>query len=362
MEKRKKYAGITPHENGQWRLNVRIRVHGKIQAKKEIFTGTLERARGRAAELKKEIWKSCGSLKDTTTLSTFKDVAGVYMSGRQFSPSHVAKINTIISDLGSIPLNVFPDRFKQYLLLRRREPSKTTGRQRSNADNNRRVEIVRAAFSVAVSQELLEKNPITKAKFPRLKEIPRDVSISELDRQRLLNVIDGEASHLSAVVRFALQVPCRRSELINMRREDLDMFNNCIRVRNGTTKNDAGTWKPIPPGMKDYFRNIPAGCPWLFYRQDADGTFHPLGDFKRAWKRCRRLAGLPDLRVHDTRHFSATELVNNGTPEQVVMQVAGWKTNMLKNYYNRNPQKALELVQFSRNCEPLCEPFVSSAM
>jgi integrase len=87
-----------------------------------------------------------------------------------------------------------------------------------------------------------------------------------------------------------------------------------------------------------------------------------LGDFKRAWNRCKRLAGISGLKFHDTRHISATELINNGTPEQVVMQVAGWKTNMLKNYYHRNPQKALELVRFSGKREDQCEDLKTAMM
>jgi integrase len=71
-----------------------------------------------------------------------------------------------------------------------------------------------------------------------------------------------------------------------------------------------------------------------------------LGDFKTAWKRCLRLAGIRDFHFHDTRHISASNLLDNGTPEQVVMQVAGWKTNMLRTYYHRSGKKALDLVRF----------------
>ncbi len=159
-----------------------------------------------------------------------------------------------------------------------------------------------------------------------------------------------EAPHLKAVVRFALQVPCRKSELVGMTVDDLDLFNNVIRVRNGETKNGAGLWKPIPPDMREYFRSIPVGCKYLFYRQDKNG-YHSLGDFKKAWKRCLNIAGVNNFRFHDTRHCSASMLVDNGTPEQVVMSIAGWKTNMLRVYYNREPKKTLDLVRFTRQCD-----------
>jgi len=79
--------------------------------------------------------------------------------------------------------------------------------------------------------------------------------------------------------------------------------------------------------------------------------FVGLGDFKKAWETIRERAGLPHIHFHDTRHVSATNLVDNGTPERVVMTIAGWKTNMLATYYHRAPKRALELVCFERKCE-----------
>jgi hypothetical protein len=38
--------------------------------------------------------------------------------------------------------------------------------------------------------------------------------------------------------------------------------------------------------------------------------------------------------------------MDKGTPERVVMAVAGWSTNVLLVYYNREPAKTLELVKF----------------
>ena len=113
----------------------------------------------------------------------------------------------------------------------------------------------------------------------------------------------------------------------------------------------AGIWKPIPPDMREYFRSIPAGCKYVFYRQDKKGNFHKLGEFKNAWISCLEKAGITNFRFHDTRHCSASALIDNGTPEQIVMSVAGWKTNMLRVYYHREPKRTLDMVCFSRKCD-----------
>ena len=193
---------------------------------------------------------------------------------------------------------------------------------------------------------LIESNPLKHIEI--LKVTPRDIYLSELDRQRLLNVIELEAPHLSAIVRFALAVPCRKAELVNLHREDLDLIHNCIRVRHENAKGDNGSWKPIPPGLTEYFQNLPPGTDYLFYRQDRQGKFHPLGNFQRSWRRCLRLADIPDFHFHDTRHIAASDLLNNGNPEQLVCQIAGWKSgNMIKQYYHKDGLRAVQNVIFS---------------
>jgi integrase len=340
---------------GRWQVVARVWTpSGKILTRQRSITGTKSEAQALEAKLKAELREgpTAGSLTRQDTLSTFGDVLSIYREKRdKTAPADVSRCEQLQRDLGGVPLGEFAARFESYIKIMRATPTKKTGKPPANATINRILEIVRAAFNLALALELVEANPISKARFPKLKETPRDVILSEIDRQRLINTVDKEAAHLSAIVRFALLVPCRKSELVNMRRDDLDLFNGSIRVRNGTTKNDQGTWKPIPPEMLDYFRGIPAGCDYLFYRQDANGGFHPLGDFKRSWKRCLKLAGVQGFRFHDTRHMSATALIDNGTPERVVMQVAGWKTDMLRNYYHRDGKRSLELVRFGRNPE-----------
>ena len=174
----------------------------------------------------------------------------------------------------------------------------------------------------------------------------RDVVLDETQTAKLLNTVDREAPHLSAIVRYALAVPCRRGELVEMKREHLDLIGGRIRVPGANSKSGAGMWKPIPPDQVEYFRTLPADTAYLFYRRDRDGVARPLGEFKRSWRRCLRLAGLTDFRFHDLRHISATAMIDAGTPTEVVNTVAGWRTDMLRRYYHRDPAKSLELVKW----------------
>ena len=358
MNARLKEPGIEQVEPGKYRITVRIRINGKIIERREIVSGTKEKARDRRYFLKRELREGNPACSLTSTeLRTFGDLLKIYKEKREHcSIAHLNKIRIVERKLGLFPLPHFSERFEQYMRMLKTTNSEKTGKPRSNASLNRPVEIVRAVFNMGVALGLLETNPIIRARFPKLKVHSRDVILHDNDRQRLLNIINKEAPHLSAIVRFALQVPCRKSELVNMKKEDLDLIHNAIRVKAENAKNDRGCWKPIPPDMVEYFRNLPNQTEYLFYREVEDKKtgelkYSGLGSFHSAWRRCRKLANLQGLHFHDTRHMAATALIDNGTPEQVVMTVANWKTNMLRTYYHREPKTALDLVRFSPDRE-----------
>lgn len=337
----------------KWYLDVRPSKDGKRLRKRETFTGTKMQAEERYFEIRAELLneqaRQSSLTLPQTPVRTFGEMMKLYLEKRgKISKYHRYRYERLYEELGEIALDEIGDRFETYLKILRKYPSKRTGRLLSDAAINRQVEIVRAVMNLAVDLEIIERNPITKARFPKYKEMPRDAILSQEQIDRLFDTIQQVAPHLQAIVSFALQVPCRKSELVNMRRSDLDLINNAIRVRNGTTKNDAGCWKPIPPDMVTYFRNLPKESEYLFYRfEKSTGRYLPLGDFKKAWRTCLERSGIDDFHFHDTRHIAATALLDNGTPERIVQEIAGWKTDMLRTYYHRSGKLSLNLVKFS---------------
>lgn len=316
-----------------------------VDRRRETVEGDYQAAAARYLELRKEI-KERQVLR--CRFETFADIMRWYADERPPAPKDLSIIGILTGDLGEASLPAFPDRFAIWRKHVQRNPSAKTGRPLSNGTLNRYTAIVRAAFQLAVDQDppLLEKNPITKAKFPRLDEVPRDTVLAPETERVLVTVIERRAPWILPIYRFARAVPCRRSELERMTRDDLDLVNNLIRVRNGTTKNDMGVWKPIPPDQVAYFRALPPACPWLFFRVEK-GRYVRLGDFKKAWRGCLKAAGIEGVRFHDTRHMSATDLLNNGTPPRAVQDIAGWKTDMMRIYFHRDSAASAALAKFS---------------
>ncbi len=354
MNYRKGEPGIRPIGENKWRVVCRIRMNGEIIHRQETIQGTKEQARELLARFKRESRDGAAKC-SLTSLKTFDEVLLIYREKRnKVHTRDVCQLNRLSNDLGKVPLNAFPDRFETYMRLFKNTPlvkykdTKQKGRLPSNAASNRIIEYVRAAFNVALALGLLKENPITKARFPKAKESPRDRYLNEDERARLLNVIEAKRPYLLPFVRYSLLVPCRKSELVSLPREAYNAFTNTIYV----PKSKAGIpiYKPVPEELKEYFQGIPTGCPWLFYRQEKDG-FHSLGDFKNAWKSCLEDAGLQNVRVHDLRHVAASDLCALGNSERAIMDIAGWKTPMLSTYWHKNSLKSAQSIKFSRKCD-----------
>lgn len=334
-------------------LDVRVKIKGLQKRKRETFHGLLHEAEERYLEIRKKLKenvpKPCSLTFIQSEIKTFGEMLDVALEKKvNLGRAQRNRYKKLKGHLNEVPLLEVADRFESYLKTLQIYPSKKTGKLLARTTLNRHIEMVRAVMNLAVDLDIIEKNPITKSRLPKAKEIPRDRILSKDELKRLLNVMEQEAPHLLPMFKYAIRVPCRKSELINMRIEDLDLDCRAIRVHNGQTKNDKGLWKPIPPDMIEYFRNIPTESKYLFYKKNHFGNYCGLGDFKKSWTRCLKLAGIEDFRWHDTRHIAVTKLLDNGTPQMLVQQVAGWSTNMLDTYYHRGGKSSFDLINFER--------------
>jgi integrase len=328
-----------------WQIKLSIRVAGKDYpvSKQERFTGTKLEAEARKSELIKAI-RDTGSAK-SSLISTFGEALQIYAhkKGKESPPdlSRIAKLN---ADLGQVPIEDFTDKFERYLEVIRITHT-CRGKLPSSATINRIIEIAKAVFNLLVALGYVEKNPITNQRFPKTKQKPRDRYLEPDERLRLLNAIQTHRPYLLPFIEFNLAVPCRKGELINLKREAYSAFTNTIYVPD--SKTGEPIHKPVPDATRRYIQSIPAACPWLFYRQEKDGSFHPLGDFRRAWRYCLKKAGVMHATIHDLRHVAATDLYANGNSERMIMDIAGWKTTMLSTYRHKNSLRSAQDIRFS---------------
>lgn len=334
-----------------WSLDVRVYSGAKQFRIREQFKGGQKAAKARYQEIRANLLERAATEPRSFSvsrerLSTFSGVLDFYLE-RNNVGSNKHYFDRLKADLGNIPLDLLADRFDLWLQFMRQTKSDRTDRKLTPATVNRFIAWSKAAFNFAVSYKAIQSNPIEHIK--KTKEIPRDIALNDIEKANLFNVLEREAPYLVPLVRFAIVVPCRTGELLQMRRDDLDLFNNAIRVRCGVMKNkELATWKPIPESMKEYFSSIASVSEYLFPRQEGE-QYKQIKVFPyELFRRCLKLAGLSGWRLHDARHEAVSSLLNNGTPEQVVTMVAGWTSSaMLRTYYHRDGLQTLKMVRFS---------------
>ena len=299
----------------------------------------------RQAELIKQT-RNIARAARSLTISNFSVALKIYSEKKsKESAPDLCRIEKLKSDLGHVSLEQFADRFESYLKVMK--ITKTCrGKFPSGATINRIVEMVRAVFNLLVALEHIDKNPITKVRFPKIEQKPRDRYLTQDERLRLLNTIREHRSYLLPYVEYNMAVPCRKGELVEALREQYNQITNTIYIPD--SKAGIPIHKPVPDHLKEYFRTIPSECPYLFYRRDKDGKYHSLGDFRKSWKYCLKEAKLQNVRIHDLRHISATDLYEKGNPERVIMDIAGWKTPMLSTYRHKDSFRSAQSIQFGR--------------
>ena len=87
-----------------------------------------------------------------------------------------------------------------------------------------------------------------------------------------------------------------------------------------------------------------AECPFVFHHQGSQ-----IGDFRKAWKRACKEAGVSGLLVQDLRRCAARNLSRAGVPREVAMKITGHKTESMYRRYRivdeRDIKEATERMQ-----------------
>ncbi|MCL2220091.1 MAG: tyrosine-type recombinase/integrase [Chitinispirillia bacterium] len=294
--------------------------------------------------------------------STFGEAVDLYtenlrLRGR-LSRQHALMIDFLNRELGHVRLEAFGDHFEVY---RRRLMATPTyhGKARGGASINRYTAIVRAVFGHLVAQMIIEKNPITPARFPKFEENRRDRYLEPEERLRLLGAIREYRPYILPIITYMLMVPCRVSELVTAKRDQYSPTAHIIKI----PKSKAGVpiTKSVPESMREYFRSIPIDCPWLFYQELAPGKYRPLTHLRYAWAFCLEKAGIDDMRVHDLRHMAVTDLYDAGNSERAIAAQAGWKSPaMMSTYWHMDDKKIAREMRFAESSGVVTSDFLAA--
>jgi integrase len=199
--------------------------------------------------------------------------------------------------------------------------------------------LLRSIFTSALNDELIDANPCRIVGAGRAKRVHkiRPASVEEL------GVLTAEMpERLQLMVTLASWCALRFGETIELRRCDIDLAAEVIRVRRAavrtgdgytitTPKSDAGVRDvDIPPhiipAIEDHLaKYVEPGRDSLVFPAEGGGHLQP-STLYRHWYRARAKAGRPDLRWHDLRHSGAVLAAATGASLAELMARLGHST------------------------------------
>lgn len=232
---------------------------------------------------------------------TLGELIEVYLGSPRFSGlrpttrrTRTNEINELRATLGELRLSLLTPAF---VAGHRDEMRRGT---RGPATVNRHLAALSAVLSVGVERGWLQTNPVRatkRCKEPRV----RVRFLSDAQFERLISACQPfQKQRLEALVKVALSSGLRRSELLSLRWNEVDLERGTFYLPE--TKAGRERVAFVSGEGLEALRQFPRdSSPWVFGPGPAEPQFP-----RDAWEAARKKADLGDFHFHDLRHTAAT--------------------------------------------------------
>lgn len=174
---------------------------------------------------------------------------------------------------------------------------------------------------------------IDKAPFIRLEPEPESTGrwLTEIEAGRL---IAAAPPHLQPVIRFALATGLRKSNILGLRWDRVDLVHRQLWVHPDEAKGGKAIGIPLNALAMSVLHECRGQHPDAVFV--VEGRPYRWIDH-RTWQRICKDAGVEGLRFHDLRHTFASWLAQAGVDPQHLKLLCGWKTlAMVERYSHLN--------------------------
>ena len=153
----------------------------------------------------------------------------------------------------------------------------------------------------------------------------RERFLTEAEFKRLGRVLDealqngGATPEAIAAIRLLMLTGCRRSEILGLRWDDVDLEARELRLRDSKT---GPRVVPLSPSAVQLLSDLPrsGGSEWVIPGRKPGRHMVRLGN---AWRLLRKRAGLHDVRLHDLRHSFASSALALGESLPMIARLLG---------------------------------------
>ncbi|MCE2453165.1 MAG: tyrosine-type recombinase/integrase [Nitrospinae bacterium] len=167
------------------------------------------------------------------------------------------------------------------------------------------------------------RNPCRGLRRYRVRSRERFLAPEEFRRlDRALKDLEAEGKAWPiavAAIRLLVLTGCRRSEILDLRWDDVDHTTGEFRLRDAKA---GPRMVPLTAPVKRVLEGVPRSPdnPWVIHRGNGKGR---LGNLSYYWGTVREFAGLDDVRIHDLRHSYASRALALGESLSTIGKLLG---------------------------------------
>lgn len=200
---------------------------------------------------------------------------------------------------------------------------------------NRETALIKHIYTKAIEWGRCKENPAKKVKLLK-GEVKRLRFLVPEEIQRLLS---NCAKHLKPIVTLAVHTGMRRSEILMLRRDQVNLEQGIISILD--TKNHERKDIPINETVKAALKAVENKGEYFFCNREGK----PFGDIRQSFGVALEKSGIENFRFHDLRHTFASNLVMEGVDLNTVRELLGHKNlSMTLRYAHLAPGKKAKAV------------------
>jgi integrase len=289
------------------------RIREKVGPSKEEAKDALKARLG-------EIVQGRFNLSKPSTNMTFKDLAERYStlvsSQKRGYNSERYRIRTLIGFFGKRRIAELTGQDAERFKVERLRVAKP-------ATVNRELENLKHMVGKkAIEWGFLGENPFQGVK---LLHVPgrQDRILTHEEEAKLLAACEKvRAPYLRPICVLALHSGARKGEILSLKWSQVDLANRTIHIIEGKTE-QSRRYIPMNDTLHGLFTELRRRRKAQLVFPSPRNPGHRLRDHKVGFAKAVRLAGIPHIRFHDTRHTFATRLIRAGVDLVTVQRLLG---------------------------------------
>jgi integrase len=206
---------------------------------------------------------------------------------------------------------------ERYKRERLNEPTERRKGERSLADVNRNLSLLKTVFSFGIESGWLARNPVAKrGLIAASQEVVRERALSLDEQRRLLEACSAEErAHIYPLVLCALDSGARKRELLTLEWTNVDLRQGTITVTAENAKTNKQRVIDLEPATMSELRRLKANS--------GSDTVFGIKNFRHAWESALKAASIEDARFHDLRATAITSWILRGMGTEMAMQKSG---------------------------------------